>query len=99
MNESGYVLYARPDNGRGIYKQQGEFFDNRWVVPHSPELLRRFNCHINVERVFATQSIKYLYKYLSKGPDRAELNIDCSTVEHDEVHAALDGRYYYFKYS
>lgn len=67
--------------------------DNRWVVPHSPELLLRFDCHLNVERIFAEEAVKYLYKYIYKGPDRAELVIDCDQpIEHDEIKTALDGR-------
>ena len=44
----GYPLYARPDNGRGI-DINGVRIDNRWVVPHNPVLLKKYNAHINVE--------------------------------------------------
>lgn len=93
VNESGYPVYARPNNGWGIVKER-QFLDNRWVAAYSPQLLRRFNCHINVERVFGVQSVKYLYKYIYKGPDRAELEVDYDgPVNHDEPRIALDGRF------
>ena len=71
--------------------------NNQWVAPYSPDLLLRFDCHINVERVIGVQSIKYLYKYLWKGPDRAELVIDCSEtpIDINEPKDALDGRLVY----
>jgi hypothetical protein len=75
--------------------RDGVFLDNRWVASYSPELLRRFDCHINVDRVFGAQSIKYLFKYLCKGADRASLVIDCDSnapINHDEPRAALDTR-------
>ena len=45
--------------------------DNRWIVPYSPYLSLRFNCHINVELCTSPLASKYLYKYVFKGVDRA----------------------------
>ncbi|XP_026428946.1 uncharacterized protein LOC113324879 [Papaver somniferum] len=44
--------------------------DNRFVVPYNPWLLHKYDCHINVEVCSSVQSVKYLYKYVYKGPDR-----------------------------
>ena len=60
------------------------------MVPYSPYLLWKYQCHINVESVFSLRSIKYIYKYVYKGLDRATLEI---TAEHDEVSLYLDARY------
>lgn len=49
------------------------FINNRDVVPHNKDLLVKFQCHINVELYNKTRSIKYLFKYVSKGPDRAKV--------------------------
>lgn len=49
--------------------------DNRWVVPYCPYLSLRYNCHINVEICNSIQSIKYLYKYVYKGPDKIAVAI------------------------
>jgi len=49
--------------------------DNRWVVPYNPELLMRYNCHINVEVCCSIKSCKYLYKYIHKGCDMASVAV------------------------
>src|SRR6185312_13933251 len=52
VKEDGYPLYKRRYNQRKVSKtirgRQVEF-DNRWVMPYSPYLSRKFNAHINVE--------------------------------------------------
>ncbi len=58
---------CRPDNGRKCDKTG---LDNRRVVPHNPYLLLKYQCHINVEVVASIAAIKYVYKYVFKGPDR-----------------------------
>lgn len=62
-------LVRRRDNGVSFVKNGFEF-DNRWVVPYNPFLSFVFNCHINVEVVSSVKAVKYLYKYIAKGPDR-----------------------------
>ncbi len=49
----------------------GFVFDNRWVVPYNPYLTMRYKCHINVEVCSSITTVKYLYKYVYKGHDRA----------------------------
>jgi hypothetical protein len=49
----------------------GFVFDNRWVVPYNPYLTMRYQCHINVEVCSSITAVKYLYKYVYKGHDRA----------------------------
>ncbi len=49
----------------------GFVFDNRWVVPYNPYLTMRYQCHINVEVCSSITVVKYLYKYVYKGHDRA----------------------------
>jgi len=46
-------------------------FDNRWVIPYNPYLTMRYQCHINVEVCRSITVVKYLYKYVYKGHDRA----------------------------
>jgi hypothetical protein len=49
----------------------GFIFDNRWVVPYNPYLTMPYQCHINVEVCSSITTVKYLYKYVYKGHDRA----------------------------
>ena len=74
FNENGYPNYKRPDNGKTV-ENHGIVLDNRNVVPYNPKLLKKYNCHINVEHVHSIDSISYLYQYMYKGPDKAEIEI------------------------
>lgn len=93
ISTRGYPEYARPDNGRNI-EENG--LDNRWIVPYNPYLLLYMDCHVNVERVFDIQSIKYMYKYIYKGPDRAAIQCgvpdESGTIIYDETNKFLDTR-------
>jgi len=53
----------------------GFAFDNRWVVPYNPYVSLLFNCHINVEVYTSIAAVKYLYKYVYKGHDRAQVDV------------------------
>lgn len=53
-------------DGKYIEKE-GIRMGNEWISPYSPYLLKRFKCHINVEKCNNLNAIKYLYKYVYKG--------------------------------
>ena len=74
MSSDGYS-YRRRNNGRSIVRHN-KTVDNQFVVPYCPQLLRIFNCHINVEVVSSVRSVKYLYKYVYKGHDAANITIE-----------------------
>nr|XP_020179428.2 uncharacterized protein LOC109765053 [Aegilops tauschii subsp. strangulata] len=69
--------------------------DNRWVVPYNPYLLRMFNCHINVEVCSSIKAVKYLYKYIYKGHDKASFSIDQPDADGniDEIKRYVDARW------
>ncbi|WVZ82077.1 hypothetical protein U9M48_029383 [Paspalum notatum var. saurae] len=73
--KDSYPVYRRREDGRKE-KVRGHELDNRWVVPYNPFLLRYFNCHINVEVCSSIKAVKYLYKYLYKGHDRASVSVN-----------------------
>ncbi|GJY03463.1 helicase [Tanacetum coccineum] len=74
INEDGYPVYRRRDNK--ITAVKGKFtYDNIHVVPHNRYLLLKYHAHINVEWCNRSKAIKYLFKYLNKGPDRATIAI------------------------
>ncbi|KAI5391538.1 hypothetical protein KIW84_076377 [Lathyrus oleraceus] len=66
--------------------------DNRWVVPYNPWLLLKYDCHINVEICSSIKSIKYLYKYVYKGPDRVAMEVHKGSYM-DEVQQYVDARW------
>ncbi|XGW32792.1 hypothetical protein V3C99_017366, partial [Haemonchus contortus] len=86
----GYPLYKR----RGLYPLEirGSSYNDEWIVPTNPYLILKFNCHLNMEICGMISAVKYLYKYIFKGPDRANLNIE-SANEHDEIKQHLNARY------
>ncbi|GES85174.1 transcriptional factor B3 [Rhizophagus clarus] len=102
-DNNGYPIYRRRDSGH-IINIKDVFLDNRWVVPHNVNLITKYNAHINVEICSSILSIKYLYKYVYKGHDRATITLFQSdhnniqqTLEQteliDEIKIYLDARY------
>ncbi|XP_076951018.1 uncharacterized protein LOC143624180 [Bidens hawaiensis] len=95
---NGFPLYKRRDNGRYVVKK-GINLDNRSVVPYNKILLRKYQAHINVEWCNQEGSIKYLFKYINKGPDRAIISLvqnntdDNEDPQVDEIKAFYDCRY------
>ena len=65
------ALPSLPAQGGATASHKGRVIDNRWIVPYSPYLLLKYQCHINVECCLSVRGVKYLYKYVHKGPDRA----------------------------
>jgi hypothetical protein len=55
------------------------------------------NCHINVKICSSIKVVKYLYKYIYKGPDGASYFVDKSHNGHkvviDEINRFKDARY------
>ncbi|KAF1860106.1 hypothetical protein Lal_00033700 [Lupinus albus] len=66
--------------------------DNRWVVPYNPWLLLKYDCHINVEVCCSIKSIKYLYKFVYKGPDRVAMEVHRG-INTDEIQQYVDARW------
>ena len=73
--DNNYAIYRRrsPEDGglQFVCPKTNRVIDNSWVVPYSPFLCLRFNCHINVEICTSPKASKYLHKYVTKGSDRA----------------------------
>jgi hypothetical protein len=72
VDQSGYPVYRRRSDGRTVVKDS-HILDNRWVLPHNVALLKRYQAHLNVEWCNKTNLVKYLFKYITKGPDRANV--------------------------
>ena len=97
-DKDGYPEYKRPEGGP-VIDVLGRHLnvDCRWVVPYNPYLSKLLNCHVNVEISTSILSIKYIYKYVYKGGDRAEFTIRLSdeveTADIDEIKNYQDARY------
>ncbi|PWZ40047.1 ATP-dependent DNA helicase PIF1 [Zea mays] len=84
QGKDSYLVYRRRDDGRKE-KVRGFELDNRWVVAYNPYLLRLFNCHINVEACGSIKAVKYLFKYIYKGHDRASVVMRDASKADDDV--------------
>lgn len=70
--DNSFPQYRRRQNGRTVTKH-GHVFHNGHVSPYNKVLSLKYSCHINVEIPSGIKAIKYLYKYLTKGEDRARM--------------------------
>ena len=93
VDQDGYPIYRRRNDGKYIEK-------NRYVVPYNPNLLLRYQAHLNIEWCNQSTFIKYLFQYINKGYDRiiATLvpvqNNDGTTGQcFDDVKHYVDERY------
>jgi hypothetical protein len=79
----------------------GVELDNHWVVPHNVYLSTKYNAHINVEIYNNICAVKYLFKYVYKGHDRATVEIsrhnnnatEWNVVEANGIKKYLNCRY------
>ena len=88
VHVEGFPEYRMPEDGRAVAKN-GFLMTNQWVAPRNPWICAKYDAHINFDVCSAVSAVRYLYKYVYKGPDRAALEIG-----HDEIQAYLDGMYF-----
>jgi len=85
--------FDRPEYKRRDAKNGGHD-DNNMIVPFNWVLSWRYRCHINVEVCSSVSSVKYLYKYVTKGHDRVAASIRTEKgADQDEIKNYLDARY------
>ncbi|GBO13310.1 hypothetical protein AVEN_163385-1 [Araneus ventricosus] len=91
MNVSGYPLYCRCPGDTAFVR--GREMDNRFVIPYNPYLLLKYNAHINVEVCTSLSAVKYVYKYINKGFDCANMVLTAGQVQDNEIANYIDARY------
>lgn len=93
-NVNGYPVYRRR---QGMQAQvRGVTMNNRWIVPYSPYLSLKYNAHINVEVCTSLKAIKYIYKYIYKGYDCANVTLRADgqqQLNYDEITNYVNCRY------
>jgi hypothetical protein len=91
IDEEGFPVYRRRDDGKTVQKN-GVELDSSYVVPYNRDLIVKYQAHINVEWCNKSRSIKYLFKYIHKGEDRATVILSTGN-KYDEIQMYLDARY------
>ncbi|KAF8111948.1 hypothetical protein N665_0070s0018, partial [Sinapis alba] len=86
-NSPWYVLYRRRRDETASVVKDGAVMNNTSVVPHNIAILKKYEAHINVEWCNRTSAVKYLFKYITKGVDKAiaviEKGNNISTLDKD----------------
>ena len=98
-----YPEYRRrtPERGGGsaTIKVAGKPFtlDSQWIVPYNKFTAWKYNAHLNLEAVENVSALKYLFKYVAKGTDKAVFKIVPDENEpeqvYDQIRNWLTGRY------
>jgi len=91
-----YHVYKHRNDGRFIPLQQDAnvFVNNSFVFPYNLWLLLKYDYYIIVEGCSSIKSIKYLYKYVYKGPNCVTFEVH-QGPNYDEVSQYVDGRWAY----
>nr|GEX85778.1 DNA helicase [Tanacetum cinerariifolium] len=101
FDNNGHTHYQRRDTWIHVMKGESKL-DNCDVIPYNRALCLAFKAHINVEYCGWSMLIKYLFKYISKGPDRILAKINnsdesttatCNRPHIDEIENYVDGRF------
>jgi hypothetical protein len=67
----GYPEYRRCQTRIFVDPKMQHVVDNQWIVLYNLHMATKYHAHINVEICSSISTVKYLYKYVYKGPDRA----------------------------
>lgn len=89
LDTNGYPLYRRRQQEPVAVGQGGRSTDNSYIVPYNPFLLWKYNAHINVEICTSIRAVIYIYKYIYKGYDCAEMQL----TNRNEIHSYINCRY------
>ncbi|KAL7616464.1 hypothetical protein Lser_V15G00051 [Lactuca serriola] len=90
------------DSEPDLYQIVCVSLDNRNVAPYNKILMKQYQAHMNLEWCNQVGSIKYLFKYINKGPDRITASIVDPTKkkkqqiennDHDEIGEFYNCRY------
>lgn len=86
----GFVAMARPFEPHPERPQEPavtfqlgkKTYDRRSIVPYNAYLLKVLGCHVNVVPVNSFRQISYLFKYVFKGGDLAQLELNWTPKTH-----------------
>ena len=92
-------MYRRRAPGLGglthtrVRASKVEIIDNQWIAPYNHWFTYKYNCHFFFEACNDIRSVKYIYKHVYKGRDRATIKLENEDVCIDESSKYEDSRY------
>ena len=93
IDKNGFPSYRRRDNECYVEKNEIKL-NNRYGLPCNKKLMIQYREHMNVEWCIQTRVIKYLFKYIHKGPDYVYAAVDGEKDGVvDEIKRYLECRY------
>ncbi|XP_051141165.1 uncharacterized protein LOC127258388 [Andrographis paniculata] len=93
IDKNGFVSYRYRCDPSKTFSVNGVKMDNRWIFPYNRDLLVLFNAHINVEKCASPKLMKYMYKYMCKGTDRAIVSLKKNVkdaMNNEQRHKRID---------
>jgi hypothetical protein len=84
----GYPEYRRRQTCIFVDPKTQRVVDNQWIVPYNLHLATKYHTHINVEICSSISTVKYLYKYVYKGLDRATTVVERQVNRHGQENNA-----------
>lgn len=94
-DEKGFIHLRRDKNNKGIikYRNQEITVDETWVVPYNASMLLKYDAHINLEISTQRTVVKYLFKYITKGPDESRVAVVPEEHINNEIEQYATKRY------
>ncbi|CAM9396698.1 unnamed protein product [Heterosigma akashiwo] len=97
LRKGAYPLWKRRDQGRSHTGAGGREFTNRDLLPTNPWLILLAAAHVFFELCIGFTCIKYVNKYINKGPDMATLGLqveeEAEQKGRDEPKEFISSRY------
>jgi hypothetical protein len=84
----GYFEYRHRQICIFIDPKMQRVVDNRWIVPYNLHLATKYHAHINMEICSSISAVKYLFKYVYKGLDRATVVVERRANRHGQENNA-----------
>ncbi|XP_028175843.1 uncharacterized protein LOC114364057 [Ostrinia furnacalis] len=94
-DDRGFVHLRRDSKNQATikFRNRDVTVSDLWVVPYNAALLLKYDCHINLLAYSARAIVKYLFKYMTKGPDESRVTVVPDSDKNNEIEQYVTKRY------